>query len=108
MTVLVLAVAFPQTRHLSTLFTDGLEISLGGDKYNLLHLPVTLLNFGLVAFVFGSIVQEFWRGVAVRRYALKTPSAAASPTAAAAPTAAIATVSASGLPQQPSDAHDFA
>ena len=66
-TVLVLAVAFPQTRHLSTLFTDGLEISLGGDKYNLLHLPVTLLNFGLVAFVFGSIVQEFWRGVAVRR-----------------------------------------
>jgi cytochrome c-type biogenesis protein CcmF len=30
-------------------------------------LPVSLVNFGLCAFVFGSIVQELWRGAAVRR-----------------------------------------
>jgi cytochrome c-type biogenesis protein CcmF len=66
-TIVVLAFAFPQTRHLSTLFTDGLEISLGGSKINLMHLPVTLVNFGLCAFVLASIGQEYWRGVAVRR-----------------------------------------
>ena len=30
-------------------------------------LPVSLVNFGLCAFVFGSILQELWRGAAVRR-----------------------------------------
>jgi cytochrome c-type biogenesis protein CcmF len=30
-------------------------------------LPVSIVNFGLCAFVFGSIMQEFWRGAAVRR-----------------------------------------
>ena len=32
-----------------------------------LALPVSLINFGLCAFVFGSIVQEFVRGAMVRR-----------------------------------------
>jgi cytochrome c-type biogenesis protein CcmF len=46
---------FPETRHLSPIFSDTLQ------------LPVSLINFGLVAFTIGSIVQEYWRGMAVRR-----------------------------------------
>jgi cytochrome c-type biogenesis protein CcmF len=52
--IVVLVVAFPQTKHLSSLFLDQLK------------LPVSLLNFGLIAFVVASIGQEFWRGTAVR------------------------------------------
>jgi cytochrome c-type biogenesis protein CcmF len=66
-TIVVLAIAFPQTRRLTTLFTDGLEITWGASSINLLRLPVSLINFGLCAFVFGSIAQEYWRGVVVRR-----------------------------------------
>jgi len=66
-TILVLVIACPQTRHLSTLFTDALEIHVGSAKVNLLHLPITLINFGLCAFVAASIGQEYWRGVLVRR-----------------------------------------
>jgi cytochrome c-type biogenesis protein CcmF len=54
-TIAILAVALPKTRHLSPLLADGLR------------LPVSLINFGIVAFVIGSIAQEFWRGAAVRR-----------------------------------------
>jgi cytochrome c-type biogenesis protein CcmF len=67
LTIAVLAIAFPQTRHLTTLFTDALEIHVGSAKVNLLHLPLTLINFGLCAFVLGSIVQEYLRGVVVRQ-----------------------------------------
>jgi cytochrome c-type biogenesis protein CcmF len=52
--IVVLVIAFPQTKHLSSLFIDELK------------LPVSLLNFGLIAFVVASIGQEFWRGTAVR------------------------------------------
>lgn len=53
-TIVILAIVLPQTRHNSPLLADGLK------------LPVSLVNFGLVAFVFGSIAQEFWRGGRVR------------------------------------------
>jgi cytochrome c-type biogenesis protein CcmF len=53
-TIGVLALALPQTRHLSPLLAEGL------------NLPVSLFNFGIVAFVVGSIAQEFWRGTGVR------------------------------------------
>jgi cytochrome c-type biogenesis protein CcmF len=53
-TIVILAFALPQTRHNSPLLADGLK------------LPVSLVNFGMVAFVFGSIAQEFWRGARVR------------------------------------------
>jgi cytochrome c-type biogenesis protein CcmF len=54
-TIAILAIVLPKTRHLSPLLADGLKV------------PVSLLNFGIVAFVLGSIAQEFWRGTAVRR-----------------------------------------
>ncbi|MBV8755805.1 MAG: cytochrome c biogenesis protein CcsA [Deltaproteobacteria bacterium] len=53
-TIAGLAIGVPQTRHLSPLLADGLR------------LPVSLINFGMVAFVVGSIAQEFWRGANVR------------------------------------------
>jgi cytochrome c-type biogenesis protein CcmF len=54
-TVVVFALWFPETRVRTAIFSDVVE------------LPVTLINFGLCAFVIGSIVQEYWRGVGVRR-----------------------------------------
>jgi cytochrome c-type biogenesis protein CcmF len=54
-TVVTLLIAFPQTKHLSPIFAEHVR------------LPISLINFGIVAFVFGSIGQEFWRGAAVRR-----------------------------------------
>jgi cytochrome c-type biogenesis protein CcmF len=54
-TVIGLRVGLPQTAHNSALFADGLQ------------LPVSLINFGMVAFCCASIAQEFYRGVVVRR-----------------------------------------
>ena len=54
-TVVFLLIFFPQTKETSSIFADKLE------------LPISLINFGLVAFCLGSIGQEFWRGAAVRR-----------------------------------------
>ena len=53
--IALLAIVLPQTRHLSPLLADGLKV------------PVSLVNFGVVAFVIGSIAQEFWRGTLVRK-----------------------------------------
>jgi cytochrome c-type biogenesis protein CcmF len=53
-TIVALLIFFPQTKHLTSLFVDELK------------LPVTLINFGLIAFVATSIVQEFVRGTSVR------------------------------------------
>jgi cytochrome c-type biogenesis protein CcmF len=54
-TVLVFVLWFPETKHLTPIFSDAVQ------------LPVSLINFGLCAFVIASIGQEYWRGVAVRR-----------------------------------------
>ncbi len=54
-TVVGLLILFPQTKTGTAIFADKVE------------LPVTLVNFGLVAFVVGSIGQEFVRGASVRR-----------------------------------------
>jgi cytochrome c-type biogenesis protein CcmF len=54
-TVVTLLVVFPQTKAGSAIFADQLQ------------LPISLINFGLCAFVIGSIGQEFVRGAAVRR-----------------------------------------
>lgn len=53
-TVVVLALAVPDTRALTPIFDDDLR------------LPMPLLAFALCAFTFGSIVQEYIRGVAAR------------------------------------------
>jgi cytochrome c-type biogenesis protein CcmF len=53
--VIALVIAAPQTMHRSAIFSDTLQ------------LPVSLINFGLCAFVVGSIAQEYWRGVKVRK-----------------------------------------
>jgi cytochrome c-type biogenesis protein CcmF len=55
-TVLGLAIFFPQSLHRSAIFSDTLQ------------LPITLINFGLIAFVAASIIQEYWRGMIVRRH----------------------------------------
>ncbi|HEY5924477.1 MAG TPA: cytochrome c-type biogenesis CcmF C-terminal domain-containing protein [Kofleriaceae bacterium] len=54
-TIVALLILFPQTKETSSVFADQLE------------LPISLINFGICAFVFGSIGQEFWRGMLVRR-----------------------------------------
>jgi len=53
--IVVLLICFPQVKQLTPMFSDDI------------HLPVSLINFGLCAFVLGSISQEYWRGVMVRR-----------------------------------------
>jgi cytochrome c-type biogenesis protein CcmF len=54
-TIVVLLIFFPQVTLRTPIFADSIK------------LPVSLVNFGLCAFVVGSILQEFWRGTAVRR-----------------------------------------
>jgi cytochrome c-type biogenesis protein CcmF len=54
-TILGLAIIFPQSLHRSAIFSDALQ------------LPISLINFGLCAFVLGSIGQEYWRGMVVRQ-----------------------------------------
>ena len=49
------AIVFPETRHLSSIFARPIK------------LPISLVNFGLIAFVGTSILQEFYRGLVVRR-----------------------------------------
>jgi cytochrome c-type biogenesis protein CcmF len=55
LTIIVLLIFFPQTTHRSALFHPSLR------------LPMSLVNFGVCAFALTSILQEFWRGVSVRR-----------------------------------------
>jgi len=55
LTVIVLLIFFPQTTHLSALFHPAIQ------------LPMSLVNFGVCAFALTSIIQEFVRGVSVRR-----------------------------------------
>jgi cytochrome c-type biogenesis protein CcmF len=54
-TIVGCLIFFPQTKVGTPIFADQLE------------LPVSLVNFGIVAFLFGSIGQEFVRGALVRR-----------------------------------------
>jgi cytochrome c-type biogenesis protein CcmF len=54
-TIVALVIIFPETSHRSAIFSD------------LFQLPISLINFGIVAFVAASITQEIWRGTAVRR-----------------------------------------
>lgn len=54
-TVVILLVVFPQVTHRSAIFSDAVKA------------PISLINFALCAFVLGSIVQEFYRGVQVKR-----------------------------------------
>ncbi len=54
-TVAALAIFVPATRKLTPMLDDAIK------------LPVPMLNFGLCAFVFGSIIQEFVRGVSARK-----------------------------------------
>ncbi len=53
--IVVCLALFPQTKHVSSMFKQNFE------------LPVSLINIGLIAFVVGSIGQEFIRGTLVRR-----------------------------------------
>ncbi len=52
---LALAIFFPKTRALSSIFVEPLR------------LPAALICFGVVAFTFSCIFQEFWRGAKVRK-----------------------------------------
>jgi cytochrome c-type biogenesis protein CcmF len=54
-TVVGLAIFVPESRHLSSIFSQDLE------------LPIALVNFGIIAFLAASIFQEFFRGVMVRQ-----------------------------------------
>jgi len=53
-TVLGLALAVPRTRVMTPILAGGFK------------MPMALVNFGIIAFVFGSIAQEFWGGMRVR------------------------------------------
>ncbi|HET9620009.1 MAG TPA: cytochrome c-type biogenesis CcmF C-terminal domain-containing protein [Kofleriaceae bacterium] len=55
-TIVALAVFFPQSLHRSAIFSDTLQ------------LPISLINFGLIALVLASIAQEYWRGLRVRQH----------------------------------------
>jgi cytochrome c-type biogenesis protein CcmF len=54
-TIVLLAIFVPATRKSTPIFDDALK------------LPIPMLNFGLCAFTFGSIVQEFVRGTQARK-----------------------------------------
>ena len=53
--VAALAVFVPRTLTLTSVFADNIK------------LPMSLIDFGLIAFTMASIGQEFWRGMRVRR-----------------------------------------
>jgi cytochrome c-type biogenesis protein CcmF len=55
LTIAVLAIAIPATRVSTSIFADAIA------------LPIPMVCFALIAFTVGSIGQEFWRGIAVRR-----------------------------------------
>jgi len=55
LSLVVCLVVFPQTKHLSSMFKANIQ------------LPVSLINISFIAFVVGSISQEFIRGMLVRR-----------------------------------------
>ncbi|MBA2538750.1 MAG: heme lyase CcmF/NrfE family subunit, partial [Deltaproteobacteria bacterium] len=54
-TIIFLLIFFPQTTHRSALFHEAIQ------------LPMSLVNFGVCAFALTSIMQEFVRGISVRR-----------------------------------------
>jgi cytochrome c-type biogenesis protein CcmF len=54
LTIGALAVLLPVTRVRTSIITEGFK------------LPIALVDFGLVAFVFGCLLQEFWKGTRVR------------------------------------------
>ena len=69
LTVVVCAVFFPETRALTSIFVPVKFLAkvfsiFGGEG---ISLPITLINFFLIAFTLGSIFQEFWIGTRVRR-----------------------------------------
>ncbi|MDB4952437.1 MAG: cytochrome c assembly protein, partial [Myxococcales bacterium] len=66
-TIAVLAVFVPASRALTPIFADSAVIHVFGYTIDLARLPISLINFGLCAFVFGSIGQEYIRGVFVRQ-----------------------------------------
>ncbi|MBA3391037.1 MAG: cytochrome c biogenesis protein CcsA [Deltaproteobacteria bacterium] len=53
-TIVLLLIFFPQVTMRTPIFA------------NQVSLPISLINFGICAFVFATIVQEFWRGARVR------------------------------------------
>ncbi|MDQ3365836.1 MAG: cytochrome c biogenesis protein CcsA [Myxococcota bacterium] len=53
--IVLLLIFFPQVTLRTPIFA------------NQVSLPISLINFGICAFVFASIGQEFWRGTGVRR-----------------------------------------
>ncbi len=53
-TVAALALGVPRTRVMTPILAGGFK------------MPMALINFGIIAFVFGSIGQEFWGGMRVR------------------------------------------
>ncbi|MCP4446329.1 MAG: cytochrome c biogenesis protein CcsA [Myxococcales bacterium] len=52
--VAILAIGVPRTRVMTPILARGFK------------MPMALINFGVIAFVFGSIMQEFWGGMRVR------------------------------------------
>ena len=54
LTVIIIAIAVPAARVKTAIFAKTFS------------LPMPLVTYGVIAFVFGSVLQEFWRGVAVR------------------------------------------
>jgi cytochrome c-type biogenesis protein CcmF len=54
LTIGVLAVVLPETRARTAIFSEAVT------------LPIALFDFGLIAFVFGCLLQEFWKGTRVR------------------------------------------
>jgi cytochrome c-type biogenesis protein CcmF len=52
--IAALAILVPRTRVLTSIFHDDVR------------LPITLVNFGLIAFLLASVAQEYWRGMRVR------------------------------------------
>ncbi|HWN70877.1 MAG TPA: cytochrome c biogenesis protein CcsA, partial [Haliangium sp.] len=54
LTIGILAVALPETRVRTAIFSEAVA------------LPIALVDFGLVAFVFGCLLQELWKGTRVR------------------------------------------
>jgi cytochrome c-type biogenesis protein CcmF len=66
-TITSLVIFVPDVVHLSPIFADHLVLKLFGARIDLAQLPISLINFGICAFVLASIGQEFWRGMRVRQ-----------------------------------------
>ena len=64
-TIVALAIFVPTSGVRTAIFVKDVELWIG--DFQVWPLPMALITWGVIAFVFASVGQEYWRGLSVRR-----------------------------------------